>query len=65
MTDQSYSYCGLYLALFVRQYYASRLFILISPATVQSDTEVLLHVTSVTLGGFHGPNLLQEVVQIP
>jgi hypothetical protein len=34
-----------------------------SPATVQSDTEVLLLVTSVMLGGFRGPNLLLEVVQ--
>jgi len=26
MTDQSYSYCDLYLAFLVRQYYASGLF---------------------------------------
>jgi len=34
-----------------------------SPATVQSDTEVLLLVTSVMLRGFHGPNFLLEVGQ--
>ena len=32
-------------------------------ATVQSDTEVLLLVTSVMLGGFHGQNLLVEMDQ--
>ena len=31
------------------------------PASVQSDTEVLLLVTSVMLGGFDGPNLLEGV----
>jgi len=34
-----------------------------SPATVQSDTEVVLLITSVMLGGFHGPNRLLQVVQ--
>jgi len=33
-----------------------------SPAAVHSDTEVLLLVTSVRLGRFHGPNLFLEVV---
>ena len=49
--------------LFVRQHYASRLFVMTAPATVQSDSEVLLLVTSVMLGRFNGQNLLLEVVQ--
>jgi hypothetical protein len=36
---------------------------MISPATLQSDSEVLLLVTSVMLGGFNGLNLLLELVQ--
>jgi hypothetical protein len=36
---------------------------MITPATVQSDSEVLLLVTSVMLGGFHGLNLLLELAQ--
>jgi hypothetical protein len=34
-----------------------------SPATMQSDTEVLLLLTSVKLGRFDGLNLLLEIVQ--
>jgi hypothetical protein len=63
MTDQSYSYCDIYLAFFVIQYYVSGLLVTTSPATVQSDTEVLLLVTSVMLGRFNGPNILLEVDQ--
>ena len=36
---------------------------MISPATLQSDSEVLLLVASVMLGGFNGPNLLLELDQ--
>jgi hypothetical protein len=63
VTDQSYSYCGFYLAFFVSQYCAIRLFVMTSAAIVQSDTEVLLLVTSVMVGGIHGPNRLLEVDQ--
>jgi hypothetical protein len=66
LTDRNYLYCGLYLAfVFVSQYYYFRLFVMISPATLQSDSVVLLRVTSVMLGGFNGPNRLLELDNIP
>jgi hypothetical protein len=65
LTDQSYWYCGFYLAFLWDSIIpvSYLLFVMTSPATLQSDTKVLLLVTSFMLGGFYGPNLLLEVVQ--
>jgi hypothetical protein len=47
----------------VRHYYASGLFVMTAPASVQSDSEVMLLVTLVMLGVFNGLNLLLEVIR--